>query len=255
MTTITAPRPHGALTWMGLTTTDLEGARRFYRQVFGWEYLDLGAEFGHYHYALVNGRAAAGLGQLPPDSPMPPAWTIYLASAAGDVERVKALGGQVVLEPMAVGDAGQMAVCVDPTGAVFGLWQPINFIGAAVEAEHGSLAWSEVNTREAVAACDFYGKLFGLTAQQSEDQKYFFMKCGNQPLFGVMPMDEQWRNLPPHWMGYFAINDTDAAVERVLAAGGSLAMPAFDTPYGRIAGIVDPYGAAFSLVQLPPQTS
>lgn len=253
MTTVTAPRPHGAFTWMDLTTTDLEGAKRFYRQVFGWEYLDLGAAFGHYHYALVNGRAAAGIGQLLPDSPMPPAWTIYLASAAGDVERVKALGGQVLLEPMTVGDAGRMAVCVDPTGAVFGLWQSINFIGAAVEAEHGSLAWSEVNTRDAAATCAFYGKLFGLTAQQTEDRKYFFMKRGEQALFGVMPMDEGQRHLPPHWMGYFAIDNTDAAVERVLAAGGSVFMPAFDTPYGRIAVIVDPYGAAFSLVQLPTQ--
>ncbi len=253
MTTRTTPRAHGALTWMDLTTTDLDGAKRFYQQVFGWEYLDIGEQFGHYHYALASGRAAAGIGEPPPDPPMPPVWTIYLASVEGDVERVRALGGQVMLEPMAVGDAGKMAVCVDPTGAVFGLWQPVDFIGAGVEDEHGSLAWSEVNTRDAAAACDFYGKLFGLTAHKLEGQEFFIMQRGEEMLFGVMQMDEQWGDLQPHWLGYFAVDNTDAAVERVLAAGGSVSMPAFDTPYGRFAVIVDPYGAAISLAQLPAQ--
>jgi predicted enzyme related to lactoylglutathione lyase len=140
-----------------------------------------------------------------------------------------------------------------PTGAVFGLWQPGNFIGAAVEDEHGSLAWSEVNTRDAAAACEFYGHLFGLAAQEAEDQAYFFMKRSEQSLFGVMQMDKQWGDLPPHWMGYFAVDNTDAAVERVLAAGGSIGVPAFDTPWGRIAVILDPYGATISVVQLPTQ--
>jgi hypothetical protein len=34
--------------------------------VFGWDYHDLGAAFGHYHYALMHGRAAGGGGGAPP---------------------------------------------------------------------------------------------------------------------------------------------------------------------------------------------
>jgi hypothetical protein len=60
-----------------------------------------------------------------------------------------------------------------------------------------------------------------------------------------------WGDLPPHWIGYFVVDNTDAALERVLATGGSIGVPAFDTPYGRMAVIVDPYGAAISLMQLP----
>ncbi|MGC8781927.1 MAG: VOC family protein [Anaerolineae bacterium] len=152
-------------------------AQRFYQHVFGWEYLDLGEQFGHYHYALANGRPAAGIGQQQPGAPTSRLWTIFLASAAGDAERVTAFGGQIVVEPMTVGDAGKMTVCADPSGALFGLWQPIHFI----------------------------------------------------------------------------VDNTDAALERVLAAGGSIGVPAFDTPYGRMAVIGDPYGAAVSIVQLPMQ--
>ena len=253
MTTQTTPRAHGAFTWMDLATPDLDAARKFYQHLFGWDFADLGAEFGHYHYALAQGHVAAGIGQPPPDAQVPPAWTVFLASTEGDVDRVRALGGQVLTEPMTVGDAGKMTICVDPNGAVFGLWQPINFIGAAVEAEHGGIAWSEVNTRNAAATCDFYGELFGLTAQKLEGQEYFIMQRGEEMLFGVMQMDEQWGELPPHWMGYFAIDNTDAALERAAATGGSVGVPAFDTPYGRMAVIVDPYGAVFSIVQLPAQ--
>jgi predicted enzyme related to lactoylglutathione lyase len=236
---------------MDLSTPDLEGAKKFYTHVFGWTYLDIGEQFGHYHYALIEGREAAGLGPLQPDAQMPSAWTIYLAGAEGDEARVKALGGQVILEPMTVGDAGKMTICVDPTGAVFGLWQPINFNGVGVEGEHGSYAWCEINTRDSATACDFYGKLFGLTAHKMEGQEYFTMQRGEEMLFGVMQMDDSWGDLPPHWLGYFAVDNTDAALERVIAAGGSVPVPAFDTPFGRIAVILDPYGAAISILQPP----
>ena len=252
MTTRTTPRAHGAFTWMDLATPDLEGAKQFYRHVFGWEYHDIGAEFGHYHYALAQGRTAAGIGQPPPGTSTPPAWTVYLASAEGDIDRVKALGGQVMLEPMTVGDAGKMAICVDPTGAVFGLWQPINFIGAAVEAEHGGIAWSEVATRDAAAAHAFYGALFGLTPRAQGDE-YAIMQRSEEMLFGVMQMNDEWAELPPHWMGYFTIDNADAAIERVTAGGGKVVVPPFDTPFGRIAVIADPHGAVFSIVQLPAE--
>ena len=51
-------------------------------------------------------------------------------------------------------------------------------------------------------------------------------------------------------MGYFAVDDTDVAIERAVAAGGKLLVPAFDMQYGRMAVLSDPYGAAFSIVKL-----
>jgi predicted enzyme related to lactoylglutathione lyase len=49
----------------------------------------------------------------------------------------------------------------------------------------------------------------------------------------------------------FAVDDVDAAVERVLAAGGRVEKPT-DEPYGRLANCVDDQGMAFS-VFTPPQ--
>jgi predicted enzyme related to lactoylglutathione lyase len=71
----------------------------------------------------------------------------------------------------------------------------------------------------------------------------------------MMQMNEEWGEIPPHWMVYFAVSDADATVERVSQAGGKSQMPPFDTPVGRIGIVADPQGAVFTLIQLtnPPK--
>lgn len=252
MTTRTTARTPGELTWIDLATPDLEGAKRFYQQLFGWEYVDTGAEFGHYHMALAQGRNAAGIAAIQPGQETPPAWTVYFASADIDIDvaRVRALGGLVLFEPMTIGDSGRMAVCTDPTGAVFGLWQADQHIGAGVENEHGGMAWCEVATRDVATACNFYAQLLGFTPQKVEGMDYFMLQRNGESYCGVMQMDEQWEGIPPHWMAYFAVDDADAALERVVAGGGKVLVPAFDMAYGRMAVIADPAGAAVSIVKL-----
>jgi uncharacterized protein len=47
------------------------------------------------------------------------------------------------------------------------------------------------------------------------------------------------------------VADTDAAAAAVTAAGGQVLEPPRDSPYGRIAMVIDDQGAAFSLLSLP----
>ena len=58
-----------------------------------------------------------------------------------------------------------------------------------------------------------------------------------------------WTRMPAHWVVYFSVAETDAAVTAAEAGGGTVIAPAFDTPYGRMAGITDPAGAMFWVVQ------
>lgn len=254
MTTRTTKRSAGEPTWMDLATPDVAVAKKFYNEVFGWDYFDTGPDFGNYQMAMTQGRNVAGIGPIwPPDSPQPSAWTIYFASddVTVDVARVKALGGQVMMEPMVIGDSGSMTICADPTGPLFGLWQANQHIGSGVENEHGSMAWCEVNTRDSAAAREFYGKLLNATPHKMEGMDYHIMQRGEQMLCGILQMDAHWEGIPPHWMGYFSVDNTDAAIERAVAAGGKLQVPAFDMQYGRMAVLSDPAGAVFSIVQSP----
>lgn len=59
--------------------------------------------------------------------------------------------------------------------------------------------------------------------------------------------------MPSGWTPYFAVDDADATVARAGELGGSVVAPAMDTPYGRMAVLVDPQGAAFAVIRLNPE--
>ncbi|MDQ3152238.1 MAG: hypothetical protein M3R63_11120, partial [Actinomycetota bacterium] len=52
---------------------------------------------------------------------------------------------------------------------------------------------------------------------------------------------------PGHWVAYFAVADVDTSVAAAERGGGSCVRPAQDTPFGRMASLVDPFGAAFAV--------
>ncbi|MDQ2754168.1 MAG: hypothetical protein M3R71_01315 [Actinomycetota bacterium] len=53
------------------------------------------------------------------------------------------------------------------------------------------------------------------------------------------------------WSIYFGTENTDASLVKVTELGGSIVLPAEDTPYGRLAEVADPTGAHFKLVAGP----
>ena len=73
----------------------------------------------------------------------------------------------------------------------------------------------------------------------------------------MMPMvGDAWpADLPPHWMVYFAVEDTDATASRCEELGGRVPQTPFDTPQGRAAVLTDPEGAVFSIIALVGPTA
>jgi uncharacterized protein len=138
----------GMPAWVELATSDPEGARRFYRELFGWEFQTGSADSGQYTTCLVRGHTVAGIAGEPAPAEIPTAWTTYLAS--GDVDdmasRISAAGGRLTAEPVDAMDEGRMAIAVDPTGAVFGLWQADKHLGASLVSEPGAVSWTELQT-------------------------------------------------------------------------------------------------------------
>ncbi len=254
MSTVSSHLP-GTVCWVDLMTTDADAARAFYGALFGWVFDESGPEFGYYSLGHKDGQVAAGLGPIPPGQEMPAAWSVYFCS--DDIEASAAAiaeaGGTLIVPPMDVGEPGHMAVAQDPTGAVFGVWQPKSHRGFQVISEPGAFAWSECNTPDADAAATFYGKVFGATHQRLEGDMpttYYTLHKGESVVAGVLQMNEQWAGIPPHWMIYLAVADIDASMEQVKTLGGKVVVPAFPTPHGRISVVNDPQGAAFTLIQL-----
>ncbi|MDG9704560.1 VOC family protein [Streptomyces sp. DH37] len=162
----------GTPCWTDAMLPDLEAGKRFYGELFGWTFGDPAPpERGSYTIALLDGERVAALAHKP-DGRLPTAWTIYFATpdAAATARRIRAAGGQLVTEPVAVGGAGVagiagvagvMATAVDPGGAAFGLWQPGTLTGFGTVRRPGSYVWTEVCTREREAVDAFYAEVFG----------------------------------------------------------------------------------------------
>ena len=179
-------------------------------------------------------------------------WNTYLAvdDIAATVEKVGPAGGQVFMPPMAVGDAGTMAFVADPTGAVVGLWQANQHIGATLVNEPGAIIWNELITDKPESALAFYEAVLGLgtaTMEMGPGQTYNLLKVGDTEVGGCM--EPPMPGVPNHWHVYFAVPDADATAAQASGAGGQVAVEPFDIPtVGRSAVLMDPQGAMFSVM-------
>ena len=247
--------PIGSPCWADLWTSDVEGSRKFYGELFGWEGQEPSPEFGGYFMFTRDGApVAGGMGDMP-DMPAQNVWTIYLATddIGKTVGEAEAQGAQIVSPPMAVADLGTQAVLIDPTGANLGAWQPGTFPGFTVLNERGAPSWFELHTRDHAAAVSFYRSVFRWDTNSvgdSDEFRYTTMRNpnGGEDLAGIMDAKAFLpEGVPSHWSVYWQVDDPDAIVSRVKALGGSVVMDATDTPYGRLATVTDPAGAQFKL--------
>jgi predicted enzyme related to lactoylglutathione lyase len=248
----TSPWPAGVPCWADITVPDVDAAKRFYADVVGWEYQDTEAEYGGYTIAQVQGAAAAGIGPQPPGGQS--RWTVYFASDDAD-KTATALaehGGTVLLPPGDVGPLGRMLIAADPTGASFGVWQAGTHIGAGAVNQPGGLTWEDLRSPDPEAARAFYVAVFGYRvdplAAAGPDYATFALPGEEAPLGGMggmMGAEAQ----PAQWLVYFGVADAGAAVAAAERSGGSVLLLDFETPYGRMAGLADPAGAVFWVIQ------
>src|ERR1700720_4240113 len=158
----------GVPCWVDTSQPDPDAAAAFYRGLFGWDLEDAmpPGSAGKYFIARLRGGAVAAVGSQPEGGPPMALWNTYIwvDSADDAAAKVRHAGGRVVTEPFDVTDAGRMAVCTDPEGAAFCVWQAKQHRGARIVNEPGSLNFNSLNTRGAGGAKSFYGAVFGWEA-------------------------------------------------------------------------------------------
>jgi predicted enzyme related to lactoylglutathione lyase len=235
---------------------DVEGAKGFYGDVLGWTFGESSSEFGNYTQAYADGKAVAAVVPPMPGQDGQSAWCLYFASADADAtaRRIRENGGEVLMEPMQVGDFGTMLLARDPSGVTFGVWQAGVHEGFEVTAVPGAYCWAEVFTREPEKSDAFFPAVFSYNAQQMADEHVDFrvFRLGEgQPVLGRMRMTEDFPpEMPPYINVYFTVEDCDAAVARATDRGGVLRFGPMDSPFGRFAALSDPQGAAFTVIDV-----
>ncbi len=272
----------GVPCWIDTSQPDPDAAVAFYRDLFGWEIEDVmpaDAE-GSYFTARIRGGNVAAIGSITEGAPPVATWNTYVwvDSAEETAAKVKDAGGQILVEPMDVFDAGRMAVFSDPEGAVFAVWEPNRHRGADVVNEAGSLNFNNLNTHDANAAKSFYGAVFGWGTMPMGGGAEAWtlpgygdhlerLNPGTRERMGAMgapggfidvvatiaPLPDGHDDVRPHWGVTFAVDDADATAEKAFALGGKILAPPFDAPWVRMSIIADPQGATFIASQFVPE--
>src|ERR1700712_3383861 len=254
-----APKPqHGTPSGAALGTTDGLAATGFYAGVFGWEAENTpSGPAGIYTLLRQGGKDVAALyeqNDAMKQRGVPPLWLVYIAVDDASATGQKGLdaGGTVPPQTFHGAEAGRMALVQDPAGAMFGLWQAGSRKGAEVLHEPGALDWFELATNDPEAAGAFYEQVLGWTVNAEEFDGTPYTTClrGEEPVAGILPAEALPEGVPPNWSVYFAVEDCAATVEKAQQTGGELIFGPHEMPrVGRFAGLRDPQGAAFAVIQ------
>lgn len=251
----------GTPSWVDLISPDVDASKAFYTGLFGWEAEDQLDDEGTRTYVMfrIEGRDVAGAGgQAPGMEGAPAMWNSYVATDDADAtaKKAEAAGGRILMEPMDVMDAGRMAMIADPAGAMISIWQAGTHRGAGTVNEHNTLSWNELVTRQKDDVRDFYATTFGwelVDQDMGPSGVYTEAKIGGNSVAGLMDAPPGLPDdVPDHWGIYFRVPDVDAALDKVRELGGQVVMePMVVDGVGRFATVMDPLGAAFSVMQFP----
>jgi len=119
------PQSGGVFVWDELHTSDVDGAKSFYGEVFGWTATD--RDMGPMTYTIFERGEKQIAGCAPLQEGMPtPYWIPYIYSedVKATVAQAKELGANVFMDAEEVPTVGWIAVLQDPVGAVFGVFKP-----------------------------------------------------------------------------------------------------------------------------------
>ena len=268
--------PHGVPSWVDTVAHDLDEAKRFYAGLFDWTFTDaIPADApGNYLIATIGGEDVAAIAS-PDSEDEAVTWRTYLAvdDADATATAVEAAGGVVTLAPVDAGPGGRQAVCVDPRGAEFRLWQARKRLGAQLVNTPGSWNFSDLQTADPHQAATFYSTVFGwevdgvgyatvvrrpgygdhLAATVDPDirqrQAHVGTPAGFEDAVAWMRLIPE--GSPEFWQVTFAVADRDTAAATAEDLGAAV-IASEDSEWTKTATVRDPQGAELVLSQFTP---
>ncbi len=259
----------GKVIWHDLITDTPEASKRFYTELLGWQFEDIGAGIGNSAgYSLIrhNGRLVGGLVdqtrlQTKADISQ---WVTVISVADADAATasVRDGGGHVFSAPVDVAERGRLAVVADPQGALFALLQ--TSLGDPVDRDEvgvGEFLWNELWTSDIDAAEAFYRALADFQTEEvevvrpssGEQARYRLLQSQGRPRLGIMqnPVD----GLQPIWINYLRVADENmlrSIIERVPQLGGAVLLEPQQRAVGGWAALIaGPSGAGIALQTWP----
>lgn len=235
----------GRFFWRELQCGDLERARAFYGELFGWTVAD--SDMPGYAIVSQGGQEIGGMMRMTDEMKgVPPNWMSYVHVDDVDAvaEAARAHGGAVAVEPRDIPNVARFTVLGDPDGAYLSAMD--GEIPAGPERPPpGFFCWETLMTGDAARAKAFYGAVFGWTTMSGPGGVDVFA-AGGAPIADLEPAT----GMPPHWGTHVVVDALPAARTRAETGGGRVVVPEVKVPdMGTIAIVADPFGATLGLFE------
>ena len=266
--------PPGVPCWVDTEQPDLDAARQFYGGLFGWTLTDAVPADAPGSY-LIATQDGADVAALAPAASAPATWNTYVAVANADTtaRAVVAAGGRLIAAPEDAGPGGRSAVCADPGGAEFRLWQPRRRLGAQLVNSPGAWNFSDLFTADRAGATAFYASVFGWRAADlgqgagtmlqvpgygdhlaaTIDPTIYERQAAAPPGFAdvIAGLVETAADTEACWRVTFTVADRDATAARAEQLGAQILSTA-ESQWNKRARVRDPQGAEFDVSQFTP---
>lgn len=254
---------NGRIVWHDLLTTTPVESRKFYAELFGWEFENPGPDFGiggtdSYMLIRHEGRLIGGIvdaNTLNRDENISQ-WVTVMSVDDIDAatDRVTTAGGSVLTQPTDVGSRGTLAVVTGPDGALFAMIQTRDGDPAEREPAHNEWLWDELWTDDVDTATNFYQQVVGFNvddqAVADADRTYRVLSADDKPRAGILA--NPFEGERPVWINYIYVEDPEAVTARVEALGGAVLVDAQAREVGgKAALIAGPSGAGIALQTWP----
>jgi predicted enzyme related to lactoylglutathione lyase len=252
----TGNRDNGRVVWHDLLTNTPDESRRFYSELFGWEFeRPTMVSSGAYYLIRHNGRLIGGMvdaNRL--DNSDISQWVTVISVDDIDaaVRRLEREGGAVLTPPTEVGLRGTLAVVTGSDGALFAMVKTRDGDPDMIDPETNGWLWNELWTDDIDKSTRFYESVFGLTPddRQIENVDYRLLQSGDTPRAGILPHPYEGNH--PVWVNYIRVDDPTAITSRVEELGGQVLL---DTEArdigGKVAFVAGPSGAGVALQTWP----
>src|SRR5262249_49122736 len=248
--------PPGRFIWYELATTDVASSKAFYANVMGWRIRDMAIPGTNYTVFTMGEIPVSGLMHLPEEARQNgarPRWLGFVGVKDVDavIDRIKGLGGDVLVSPTNVFAISRFAVVADPQSATFALITAISGDERQTESSApGRVGWHELLAADREKAFSFYAMAFGwqrAAATKGSMGTYQMFSVDGETIGGIVAKPKTVS--VPSWVYYFNVDDIDEAVKRVAAAGGRVAEGPIEVPSGSwVVHCTDPQNAMFALV-------
>ena len=247
----------GQPVWFDLFSDNIPKTTAFYSELFNWNTEVMDTPAGPYTIFKHDGKSVAGLTK-PVDASLANTWLAYVnvTNINTTCSTIQQNGGTLVGAITKMPGVGSWQVAKDPQGGIFCAFQGETSAEACAAGsafgDVGQFCWHELMCKDYSTALNFYSQVFGWSKGVAMDMgpmgTYQMFNAGEKGIGGMMTNTPDMPQ-KTYWLEYIHVQNVDETVARAKSMGATSTFPAMTVGdnSGRIAGLIDPNGAAFAV--------